>query len=244
MKLLSTLLLSLLLLATPAAAQPNRSDVVKGVDAAYPHLLQTNTHEANAEFLCRVVAAMPEEWGFISKSAGENGVEIGGVRVSHDVIRHAASGRQVDIISGAGNHPSPGGPSWGPIDPAHYRPSNVPVGASICGGGIPTPPPTPTPTPTPPPPASVDLTPVLQALTALRAQLDALTAKVDAIAGVSVEARDAAFAAKAQAEHLGARLEAAHASILIAINLGEQQLATPYVGRVLGFPVVLRPVQP
>lgn len=65
-----------------------------------------------------------------------------------------------------------------------------PVGGGSSSGGGSNPP------SAPPSPAPPDLTPILNAIAALKADLATLTAKVDAVAGVSVEARDAAKSAE------------------------------------------------
>lgn len=109
---------------------PNRSDVVTRVHQQFPQLLQANTHEKDVEFLQRVIEAMPEEWGHLSKESGENGFTFTtGKRVSHDAICHKASDRLVDVIGGAGSG-SPASPTWNPIDPALRRPHNVFVSLS------------------------------------------------------------------------------------------------------------------
>ena len=139
-KLLASLSLLLALSwASPAFPQPNRSEVVNGVANQRPQLLAVNSHESVAQFTQCAIAGMPERWDFLSKSAGENGYTWpNGVRTSHDVIVHHVSGIQVDIVANStSDDGTPGRPTWIPIDPAVYRPSNTPVApnavpASLC----------------------------------------------------------------------------------------------------------------
>lgn len=158
---------------------PDRSSIVQRIDERYPHLLRSNTHQADAEFLQRVLLSMPEEWGFISKSDGENGYTFSnGVRVSHDAIFHRASGWQVDIIAAAGTG-SPASPAWGPIDPALHRPGNtfVSVGAVPPLGSDPVDPPP----PPPPPSCRFDVSEVLGMLRTLQSQQIVMLNEIAAI---------------------------------------------------------------
>jgi hypothetical protein len=126
-------LLLVLSLAAPAWAQPDRSSYVSAVAAARGDLLARNDHESVARFTQCVLAALPEAWDFLSKSAGENGYTWpNGVRTSHDVIVHRATGRQVDVVANSASADgTPARATWIPIDPAVYRPSNRPV-APAC----------------------------------------------------------------------------------------------------------------
>lgn len=127
------------------AEAPNRSDVVNQVNADFPHLLITNTYETCAEYIQRFIAGAGLGWGYTAKSGGENGFTWPhGVRTSHDVASWLAPGRpqserrQVDIIKSAGASPSPGAPSWGPINPSEYRASNIwldPSGFPVLNAG-------------------------------------------------------------------------------------------------------------
>jgi hypothetical protein len=116
------------------------------------------------------------------------------------------------------------------------RPSDLPRPVVPCGGATPAPvpptpaPPTPTPTPAPVPPA-VNLDGLVAAVTELSAQVARLEAAL-----VRIEE---------QVGHLGSRVEAAHQSVLTAIDLGRQQLNTEYAGRIpFAGTVVLRPNRP
>jgi len=139
MKLLRLLLaLSLTLIAcgtpptnvsetAPVGTTLNAAAVVTDINAQYPQLLQTNTKEADAEFILRVVQAMPpaEKWGLLSKSNGENGYTWpNGIRTSHDAIA-VPNGQRFDIIGGSDNPGHAASPTWNPIAPENWRPSNV-----------------------------------------------------------------------------------------------------------------------
>jgi hypothetical protein len=111
---------------------PNRFDVVQRVNREHTHLIQTNSLETVTEFLWRVVWALHQEdprWGFLSKSAGENGTDIPGVgRVAIDAIGYEGEHNSVDIVGSAGDGIDPesgetlGSIGWGE-DP-HRRVSN------------------------------------------------------------------------------------------------------------------------
>ena len=67
----------------------NHVRIVNDVAAAHPELLTRNTRASCAELLQWVIAALPrnEPWGYVAKSAGENGYTFSnGVRVAIDVI--------------------------------------------------------------------------------------------------------------------------------------------------------------
>jgi hypothetical protein len=106
----------------------NFKPAVDRINAAFPWLLQWNTHAACGEFLQRVChepECTAERVGLLHKDAGENGYTFpNGERTSHDVIAWP-NGERVDVIQSAGGHPAPGGPAWGVIPPDQWRPSNV-----------------------------------------------------------------------------------------------------------------------
>jgi hypothetical protein len=121
---------------------PNREALVHEVASLYPALLVTNTWQSTGEFTQRVVLALCAgttplacAWGHVGKSAGEGGATLHtGVRVSHDVIWHKPSNRQVDILgyAAANSHhdpvevpPGPAAIQWDEIPREYYRASNV-----------------------------------------------------------------------------------------------------------------------
>jgi hypothetical protein len=114
---------------------PNHARIVTDVAAAHPELLTRNTHPSCAEFLQRVIAALPpnEPWGYVAKSPGENGFTFAnGVRVAIDVIAWRDPYTQIDVLANSGanddsdpNTSGPARPDWRPIDPSVYRPGNV-----------------------------------------------------------------------------------------------------------------------
>jgi hypothetical protein len=143
----------------------------------------------------------------------------------------------IDYIVGAGgNTPRVGWASVGGMS-GWVDPTTLidPRGASPAPSPTPVPVPTPTPAPVPP---TVNLTPLLDQIAQLRLQVEALTVKLDALAGLGVETRD-------QLAHVAERVEAAHVSVLESINLGRQSLALEYCGstKFLGGSVTLRPCQ-
>ena len=117
----------------------NLSGVVDRINRDYPHLLQTNTHAADGEFLqrvCREPESVAERLGLLSKDPGENGYTFpNGQRCSHDVVCFP-NGERVDVIQSAGAAPTPGGATWivipeydGAGNP-QWRPHNVYVDQS------------------------------------------------------------------------------------------------------------------
>jgi Fascin domain len=130
-------------------AVPNHKAIVDQVNAEYPHLLQYNTPAACAEFLQRLVKALPveERWGLLSKSEGEAHYTYpNGQMCSYDYVAVPA-GDRVDVIASAAGHDMGivGGPAWAPAAPHEWRPSNVWVdiaswpiydsGTPVDGGG-------------------------------------------------------------------------------------------------------------
>lgn len=104
---------------------PDLSQVLRDLNAQFPHLLRQNTADTVREFYWRGGWALHQadpRFGFLSKSDGENGHFINGQRVSVDAYAYAGVDPVVDAISSAGDGPGTGGLTWG-IDP-HRRESN------------------------------------------------------------------------------------------------------------------------
>ena len=123
-------------------------ELVRRIDRTHPELLQTNT-DATCYAFCGLVMdelkASGRSVARISKSPGESQYVPPGFKsravtgrdgkvyvcsgVSHDAIY--VDGRQVDLIGGANDSNQsigkPGTPHWDEIDPAYYRPNNVPL---------------------------------------------------------------------------------------------------------------------
>lgn len=159
---------------------PNRFDIVKAIDAAHPTLIQRNTRESVTEFLWRVVWALAQtdaNFGFLSKSAGENHTDIPGAgMVALDALCYKGEHNSVDIAHSAGDGPGTGGIAW--AEDEERRPSNLWVQAvPFPGQG-----PTPIPEPEPEPPSS-DLEERVAALEAWKAEVTPLI--VDAQAGAA-----------------------------------------------------------
>jgi hypothetical protein len=198
-------LLLLVLLAAPVGAQdppPHRFDIVQRLASERPDLLQINTHVSIGEFTRLVVAVLAADdpgWGFVGKTAGESQVPLDGLPreiagwwitgVSHDVIFHQPSNRQVDIVRNATANepcplpppdcwaPGPGEASWDLIPPEFHRPNNPWVPAVVSAP----------PAPVPPPP---DLGVILTRLNEIEAWLLRLQADVTGL-GQQLQAHDA-----------------------------------------------------
>jgi hypothetical protein len=106
---------------------PNREDIVQAVSAAHPHLIQQNTRESITELLWRTVSALAQadaRFGFLSKSPGENHVEIPGAGlVAIDAVAFQGEHNVVDIFRSAGDGPGTGSVGWGETD--ERRDSNL-----------------------------------------------------------------------------------------------------------------------
>jgi len=166
---------------------PDHLDTLQRVSAEHPHLLAANTRESMTELLWRAAVALnfrDANWGLLSKSAGENHTVIAGQRVAVDALAYGNSDHIVDIFRAAYDGPGKGDLTWG-VD--ERRPSNVRV----------TPPPfagtTPEPKPEPPPPAPqpqpvacgfqpTNLAAVVDLLSLLLREQQALAAQVERLA--------------------------------------------------------------
>jgi hypothetical protein len=110
----------------PEMEIPNDFAIVQRINEEYPHLIAKNTPETIKEFYWRVIWALHQKdprWGMLSKSAGENGQVIEGIRVSVDAIAYKDQTPIVDILKSAGDGPGTGGITWG-VDP-HRRDTNL-----------------------------------------------------------------------------------------------------------------------
>jgi hypothetical protein len=120
---------------------PDRKDVLDAINAEFPHLIAMNTPATVKEFYWRGGWALFQadpKFGFLSKSAGENGHDINGQRVSVDAFAYKGSDEVVDAIGSAGDGPGTGSVTWG-ID--ERRPSNVWVQPTPFPGSVVVPPP-------------------------------------------------------------------------------------------------------
>lgn len=111
---------------TPTA--PSRRREVELADERMPNLLDTNSMASCFEFTQHAMKSFPDsrDWGHILKNPGEAGYTTpAGIRVSHDVIAHRPTGRQVDIVGSGGDPRYVASPTWGEGDPAFYRPHNI-----------------------------------------------------------------------------------------------------------------------
>lgn len=132
----------------PMPEPPDHSHIIRQVNDAFPHLLQTNTRDTCREFLWRCTWALHQadkRWGFLSKTEGENHVTIPDVgRVAIDAVTYRDWDGAVDIIANNSNPPEAGRPFW---DVVGKRPSSVWVQPVPFGGSGE--PPTPEPEPDP-----------------------------------------------------------------------------------------------
>jgi len=130
--------------------------------------------------LLNAVAYRNPGWGLLLKPSGNNGTTDGlGRFVSIDHLVYQPLMRGIDVLSDAGN----GGPSsvgWGDVESGEEFPVDRFV-APVKPAGQPEPVPTPEPGPTPPPP-SVDLSPVLEAIAKVQADLMAARGEVATVA--------------------------------------------------------------
>jgi hypothetical protein len=235
-----------ILLAAPAYAQDidRAKAIMREVAAACPRAYANahaahNTHPERLDYIILATQALKK----FDARFGMNGKRGNASDPSADAIAYGA-GRSVlvvDVIVGAGEHGSNlDAITWndvtgfGPgvyVDPDTHAPV-VPCGSTPKPNPGETPKPNP-PTPVPPAPAPpIDLSPVLAELTAVRSALREAQADRDLL--------------RAQVSALAERVEAAHVSVLAAVDLGRQMLANPpvYKGGLLGIPVTLRPERP
>ena len=142
----------------PTVSIPNLSRVVQGISNNHPHLLAANTKESMTELLWRVAYELhtfhDEKFGLLSKSPGENGVEIPGAgRVAVDALAYQGSDEIVDIFRAAHDGVDSEGETLGAItwNVDERRPSNQWVKPPRFAGSQPRPDPVPMPGPDPRP---------------------------------------------------------------------------------------------
>lgn len=194
-----------LLMAVPASAQVSSdgvAEIAKAIhDAEHVDLGAASTRDSRNAFWARVMGVVhfghpvynpTPDSSWCIKDGGN------GRPQSDDVAVKCVSREFWDCIGGAG---APGytfrcNKDAGPLpneQNVYAPPRPAEGGASSGGGGNP-----------PSTPPSTDLGPVLQAIAALKADLATLTVKVDAVAGVAVDARDAALSAAHDAREVNA----------------------------------------
>lgn len=201
------------LFAAPAAAQgqaPNRLSVVQRVSAEDPARFACahTGRDCEADWIVAVAQALHAEdarWGLNGKRGNPDDISLDVV-----VFRIGPTDRHVqafDICGACGGTDSNGNPTAHPVwnDITNWATIGQPGTAVYVkppSGPPPVePPPVPTPGPIVPAPGTppVDLTPILDRLAALETLL---TAKLDGIAAVSVEARDTAYQARDHAHEI------------------------------------------
>lgn len=100
----------------PTVSIPNLSRVVNGISAEHPHLLAANNRESMTELLWRIADELyrfhDERFGLLSKSAGENGTVIAGIRVGVDALAYQGSDECVDIFGSVGDGAGKGSLTW------------------------------------------------------------------------------------------------------------------------------------
>lgn len=208
-----TILLIGLLLAAPAAAQPNERASVEACVTRYPAAWAcAHTGRAcSADFviLCaRDLSSKDANWGVNGKRGNpadlsQDILAYRGTGTAIDVTRGNAPMEIIDVIACAGGGPNcspsvawgvaPGGTgdrgAW--VDPWSVQPT--------AGGTAPTP----NPTPTPPQPApSVDLRPVLDRLSGLEAVLVGMGLRLESIEALGRQAAAEALNAAVRASEI------------------------------------------
>ena len=146
--------------------------LLQSVRSQYPAIC---TNDQCVEMLNKVAwQARDQQWGLLSKPAGNNGRRYDGALCSVDYLVYLPTGRGWDVFTDAGGVTTP---KWSEDGDDSFPIERVVMPIAPQGQPEPVPVPTPEPVP-PPPPPSVDLSPVLLELAALRAQITAVTIQV------------------------------------------------------------------
>jgi hypothetical protein len=164
--------LLILLWSVPAFAQDVKAVAVQARSKQPAVFLD---HAQAAAVLRDTVLLLGKEWAFLRKDGGNN-CDVGAAfRVSCDWVIHIPSNQGCDLFGDAPGYGSDGKPVRGTMQPAgcHLEPAPGPY-VPVTSTPIPQPQPTPPPAPQPP---AVDLTDILNRLSAAEARLDALTSR-------------------------------------------------------------------
>ena len=158
----------------PPVSIPDFFHIVRAIHDANPQLLQRNDHDSVKEFYWRAAWALQQadgKFGFLTKSPGEAGQVINGVRVAEDAVAYGEADECVDIIANVlGNGPAH--PAWQVVG---RRSTNLRADVPpFETPGTPPPPP-------PPPPVGGVVVPRQDEFAAVVAELHALEARVNAL---------------------------------------------------------------
>lgn len=172
---------------------PNRLDIVQRVASEHQSLIPLNTTPACGtltEYIALALNAIDENWGLLSKSAGENNFRGHAV----DAVIYRATNQVIDLMSGAGDR-DPGSTvplkdqfdirvKWQEVGKRDSNNWMAPI-QPLDVTPIPTPTPTPTPTPQPPVivtvPCGCDVDGIAADVHTLSGVVEALSAQVTAL---------------------------------------------------------------
>ena len=213
------LLILFLLLPVSVLAQPNDFAVVQQVAVGRDLSSLGEQHKFTDDVVCALHAVNPR-WGHLRKNPGQT--QLHGHAEDAALYRVDSPGLSVavDFIGSAG---APNArPTWQPDQP-RYRESDW-LPPHNCEGVVPAPGPTPQPPVSPP---VVDLSEVLGRLDRLEAALAAVAAQLQTMGSTVTEIHE-------DAHQIGAMT----AETLNTIN---NPPLINYTGKVLGFPITLRP---
>lgn len=216
--MIHTILLSLAL----AMMQPNASGVVNQVAAGRDLSTADAQHRFADDVVCELHKLDPR-WGHLKKNPGQTQVHGHAEDAVLWLADQPGQSVAVDFIGSAGS--SAARPTWQPDSPRYSASDWIsPINHNGCTASSPVPTP-----PSQPPNAPVDLSAIEKSLEGISTTLVALAAQLDAI--------------RAEQARVGDRVEI----ILQSTDRIIQTQLNPhpeYRGRVLGFAVTLRPVQP